>query len=112
MSEGTLINNILNSAENIRASIQLVPYFISSLIIVVGIAVFIIIIVGHLGWIVLGLTVLVLVVEGFILRKMLKLHHEYVRVSDRRTSLLLICTELLIKLTQNGTAPHYFRMMD
>jgi hypothetical protein len=73
-----------------------------SLVIVFGIVGFIIGIVGHIGWVVLGLTILALIIELCMLKKMLHWHHEYVHASDKRTTLLLTCTENLIKLVKSG----------
>jgi hypothetical protein len=60
MNEGNLLNNMFISADIARSAIQLIPYFFASLIIVFGIVAFIIDILGHIGWIVLGLTLLIL----------------------------------------------------
>lgn len=92
MSEGNLLNNMFISADVARSSIQLIPYFVSSVIIVFGIVAFIIDILGHIGWIVLGLTLLMFLIQILVLKKMLHLHHDYVHVADKRTSLLLQCT--------------------
>jgi hypothetical protein len=73
-----------------------------SLVIVFGIVGFIIGIVGHIGWIVLGLTILVLIIEFCMLKKMYHWHHEYVHAADKRTSLLLTCNENLLKLAKSG----------
>lgn len=75
VAEGHLLNNLFNSAEVVRSSIQILPFFVSSFIIVFGIVGFIIDIVGQVGWIVLGLTLLALIGEFFLLKSMLHLHH-------------------------------------
>lgn len=112
MSQGNLLNNMFISADVARSSIQLLPYFVSSVIIVFGIVAFIIDILGHIGWVVLGLTLLIFVLQVVILKQMLHLHHEYVHVADKRTSLLLQCTEGLMRLAKNGIAKIYFLMLD
>ncbi len=83
-----------------------------SFVIVFGIVGFIIGIVGHIGWVVLGLTVFMLAIELLMLKKMLHWHHEYVRAADKRTSLMLTCTENLMKLAKSGLSKVYFMMMD
>lgn len=82
-----------------------------SLVIVCGIVGFIIDIVGVLGLVVLGLTVLFLGFELLILRYMLHLHHEYVKASDKRTSLTIFGTSMLLRLTYNGLAKPFLELI-
>lgn len=56
MSDGLLINNFFVSSQLVSQFIGFLPYFLTSVIIVFGIVGFIIGIVGHIGWVVLGLT--------------------------------------------------------
>lgn len=92
ISDGLLINNFFVSSQIVQNAIRFTPYFVASVVIVFGIVGFIIGIVGHIGWVVLGLTIFFIIIELFILRWMLHLHHDYVYVSDKRTSLLLLGT--------------------
>ena len=111
MSSGLLINNFFVSSQLVSQCIGFMPYFLTSVIIVFGIVGFIIGIVGHIGWVVLGITLFFLLIEFVILRKMLHLHEDYVYVSDKRTSLLLLGTEMLLKLTYNGLSKIYLTLM-
>ena len=111
INEGLLINNIFVSPSLVNRAAKFIPYFISSFVIVCGIVGFIISIVGNIAWVVLGLTVLFLIAEMFFLRYMMHLHHEYVDASDKRTSLLLLGTETLLKLTYNGLANIYLNLV-
>lgn len=75
ISDGLLINNFFVSSDIVGNAIKFLPFFVASLVIVFGIVGFIIGIVGHIGWIVLGLTIGAIIIEIFILRWMLHLHH-------------------------------------
>ncbi len=66
-----------------------------------GIGGFIVAIVGGIGAIVFGFTVVILLIEcGFILY-MFKLHERYVHSSDRRTTLTLLNGTFMLRLLYN-----------
>lgn len=89
----------------------MMPYFISSCVIIFGIFGFVVVIIGNIGWIVLGLTFGMLIVEIVLMRSLLNFHFRYVHIGDKRTYLLLLCTENLMNLIQNGLSKIYFNMM-
>ena len=62
VSDGLLINNFFVSSQLVENAIRFIPYFMASFVIVFGIVGFIIGIVGHIGWVVLGLAILFIVI--------------------------------------------------
>lgn len=74
------------------------PYFVSSTVIVFGIVGFVINIVGVLGLILLGITLIAFVIDLILLFYMFHVHEHYAEASNVRNSMSIFSTKFLIKL--------------
>lgn len=72
---GLLIFNFFLSIEQIVAAVRLFPFFISSIVIVFGVAGFVVEIIGPYGLLTLGLAIFLYIIEFALLCYMLGLHH-------------------------------------
>ena len=85
------------------------PYFISSIVIVIGVIGFIVDIVGWLGMVLLGVTLFAFFVELILLYFMFHIHEQYAEASNRRNSISIFESQFLIRLIYNGLSSKFIQ---
>ena len=85
------------------------PFFISSVVIVLGIIGFVVDIVGNIGFVLLGFTVFAFFVELLLLCYMFKLHEHYAEASDKRNSLTIFGSSFLMRLIYSGLSLSFLK---
>jgi hypothetical protein len=90
-------------------ALKTLPYFVSSIVIVFGIIAFVIDIVGWLGLILLGTTLLAFILQVTLLYSMFHVHEHYAETSNERNSIWIFSTTFFMRLIESGMSSKFVK---
>ena len=88
-------------------ALKTLPYFLSSIVIVFGIIAFVIDIVGWLGLILLGTTLVAFLLHLTLLYSMFHIHEHYAKTSNERNSIWIFSTTFFMRLIESGMSSKF-----